>query len=170
MSEVERIESLRLFFDPLTVEAGDTLSSGDRDAQPWAPDYPTDGDLRQAHILRTLPERAVGPSNPWGPYTLVEKRTGLCIGGIGFKGRPDAAGSVEIGYGICTSRQGQGFMSEAVGRLCELAKDEGARSVSAETDAANIASQRVLEKSGFERLSSSGGSIWWQLELSPEVT
>jgi ribosomal-protein-alanine N-acetyltransferase len=99
---------------------------------------------------------------------LVEKGTGLCVGGIGFKGRPDSAGSVEIGYGICTSRQGQGLMSEAVGRLCELARVEGAHSVSAETDSANIASQRVLEKSGFDRLSNKSGSIWWRLELSPE--
>ena len=165
MNEVKLIESLRLLFSPLTVEQCDALSNGDRDGQPWAPDYPTDGDLRQAHVLRTLPERAVGPSNPWGPYTLVEKSTGLCVGGIGFKGRPDAAGSVEIGYGICTSRQGQGLMSEAVRRLCELAKVEGARSINAETDAVNIASQRVLEKSGFDRRSNERGSIWWRFEL-----
>src|SRR5277367_6543087 len=125
----ERIESMRLLLEPLTLEQGEEFSRGDRDAQPWAPDFPTDGDRRQAHILANSPERVVSPVNVWGPYTVVEKSTGLCIGGIGFKGLPDAAGAVEIGYGICASRQGRGFMTEAAAQLCELAREEGALSV-----------------------------------------
>lgn len=160
-----RIESTRLFLEPLTLEQGSSFSRGDRNAQAWAPDFPTDGDLRQAHILANSPERAVSPVNVWGPYTLVERLTGLCIGGIGFKGLPDAAGAVEIGYGICASRQGQGLMTEAAGRLCELARDEGALSVTAETDVANTPSQRVLEKCGFVRFAEEASSIWWRIDL-----
>lgn len=96
---------------------------------------------------------------------MVEKRTRLCIGGIGFKRLPDSTGTVEIGYGICASCQGQGFMTEAVGRLCDLARVEGAIAVTAETDVANIASQRVLEKCGFTRLSTECESIWWRLDF-----
>lgn len=164
MTKSERIESSRLILEPLTLEQGSAFSRGDRNAQPWAPDFPTDGDLRQAHILATDPQRAVSPTNVWGPYTLVEKLTGLCVGGIGFKGLPDA-GAVEIGYGICTSRQGQGLVSEAVGRLCELARVEGVHSVTAETDATNVASQRVLEKCGFAPHAEEHGSIQWRLAL-----
>jgi ribosomal-protein-alanine N-acetyltransferase len=165
VTKSERIESTRLLLEPLTLEQGSAFSRGDRDTRPWAPDFPTDGDLRQAKILANNPERAVSPINAWGPYTLIEKRTGLCIGGIGFKGLPDAAGAVEIGYGICTSRQGEGLMTEAAARLCELARVEGALGVTAETDRVNIASQRVLEKCGFAQLSSELESIWWRLEL-----
>jgi [ribosomal protein S5]-alanine N-acetyltransferase len=159
------IESTRLVLEPLTFEQGRAFSIGDRNVQPWAPDFPTDGDLRQAHILATNPDRAVSSLNVWGPYTLVEKLSGLCIGGIGFKGRPDATGAVEIGYGLCASCQGHGFMSEAAARLCELARVEGARSVTAETDATNGASQRVLERCGFSRYAKEQASIWWRLEL-----
>jgi RimJ/RimL family protein N-acetyltransferase len=151
--------------EPLTLEQGNAFSRGNRVAQPWAADFPTDGDLRQAHVLANSPERAVSPTNVWGPYTLVEKRTRLCIGGIGFKRLPDSTGTVEIGYGICASCQGQGFMTEAVGRLCDLARVEGAIAVTAETDVANIASQRVLEKCGFTRLSTECESIWWRLDF-----
>jgi len=165
VTKSERIESTRLLLEPLTLEQGNAFSRGDRDAQSWAPDFPTDGDLRQAHILANNPERAVSSVNVWGSYTLIEKLTGLCIGGIGFKGLPDSAGAVEIGYGICTSRQRQGFITEAAARLCELARVEGALTVIAETDAANIASQRVLEKCGFAQFSKEPASIWWRFEL-----
>jgi RimJ/RimL family protein N-acetyltransferase len=161
----ERIESNRLLLDPLTLEQSSAFSRSDRVAQPWATDFPTDGDLRQANILANHPERAVSPTNVWGPYTLIDKRTGLCIGGIGFKRLPDSTGTVEIGYGICASCQGQGLMTEAVDRLCELARAEGALAVTAETDVANIASQRVLDKCGFTRLSTEFESIWWRLDL-----
>lgn len=169
MSSVASIESTRLQLEPLTLEEGEALLRGDRSAHSWAPDFPTDGDLRQATILRNAPQRAVSPANPWGPYTLVEKSTGLAIGGIGFKGHPDARGAVEIGYGICSSRQGQGLMSEAVARLSALARSLGANCVTAETDASNAASQRVLQKSGFDQVSAENGSIWWRLELSEQV-
>jgi ribosomal-protein-alanine N-acetyltransferase len=165
VTKSERIESTRLLLEPLSLEQASAFSRGDRNAQPWAPDYPTEGDLRQAHMLANSPERAVNSVNAWGPYTLVEKLTGLCIGGIGFKGTPDTAGAVEIGYGICVSRQGQGFMTEAAARLCVLARVEGASSVTAETDAANIASQRVLEKCGFDRFFEDPASIWWRFEF-----
>jgi RimJ/RimL family protein N-acetyltransferase len=170
VTKSERIETTRLLLEPLTLEQGDAFSRGDREAQPWAPGFPTDGDLRQAHILANNPARAVSPVNAWGPYTLIEKLTGLCIGGIGFKGRPDASGAVEIGYGVCAQRQGQGLMTEAASRLCVLAREEGALSVTAETDAANIASQRVLEKCGFDQTFNDDASIQWRLDLDGVTT
>jgi RimJ/RimL family protein N-acetyltransferase len=164
------IESPRLRLEPLTIEQGNALSVGDRGGQPWAPDFPTEGDLRQAEILRIKPERVVSSTNAWGPYTLIEKRTGLCVGGIGFKGPPDDDRAVEIGYGICASRQGLGLMSEAVERLCQLARSQGALRVTAETDVTNLASQRVLEKSGFTRDPVQKGPIWWRRELHQKMT
>jgi RimJ/RimL family protein N-acetyltransferase len=164
-----RLATRRLYLEPLSLQQCTTYLLGAREGQPWAPDFPTDGDLRQAHILSHNPDRAVSVNNPWGPYTLIERVTQLCIGGIGFKGPPDSAGVVEIGYGICASRQNRGFMSEAVARLIELARDEGAFALGAETDAKNVASQRVLEKCGFARASQESGSIWWRLELFPSL-
>ncbi len=166
MSSDHRAASTRLVLEPLTLAQCTVFLLGVRDGQPWASDFPTDGDLRQAHLVTANHARAVSEHNPWGPYTLVEQRTGLAIGGVGFKGVPDAAGEVEIGYGICRSRQNQGLMTEALRQLCELARVKGARVLTAETDPSNRASQRVLEKNGFIRATEQRGSIWWRRELT----
>jgi len=51
----------------------------------------------------------------WSPRSIVVDslleglRQRLIVGMIGFKGPPDSNGSVEIGYGIVPSQQGQGW-------------------------------------------------------------
>ena len=47
----------------------------------------------------------------------VDCSRSLIVGMIGFKSPPDSNGSVEIGYGIVPSRQGQGFATQAVDLL-----------------------------------------------------
>ena len=61
---------------------------------------------------------------PWYTYWLiiVEQdgvRTGA--GMVGFKGVPDDAGSVEIGYGIDSAFRGKGYMTEAVQAMIDWA-------------------------------------------------
>lgn len=61
---------------------------------------------------------------PWVTYWLivVEQdgiRTGT--GMVGFKGVPDSAGSVEIGYGIDPAFRGKGYMTEAVRAMIDWA-------------------------------------------------
>jgi len=97
-------------------------------------------------------ERA-GPSASvatFGHYHLVERDSGLVVGGIGFLGVPHA-GVVEMGYGVVPSRQGRGYATEALDGLLRFAweADPTLESVVAGTDGDNVASQRVLEKTGF---------------------
>ncbi len=71
------------------------------------------------------------------------------IGDLSFKGL-GTDGTVEIGYGIKKEFEGKGFMTEAVTAMSVWAsQQEGVFSVEAETDANNIASQKVLQKAGF---------------------
>ena len=66
-----------------------------------------------------------------------------------FKGLREN-GVAEIGYGILEAFQGQGYATEAVRVACRWAfLHPDVRSLEAETDAGNAASQRVLEKCGF---------------------
>ena len=59
-------------------------------------------------------------------------------------------GIVEIGYGINSEFEGQGLMTEAVTAVVKWASiQKGVKQIEAETDENNIASKRVLEKSGF---------------------
>jgi RimJ/RimL family protein N-acetyltransferase len=141
------------------------IRDGIRGDHLWAEDYPTEGDVVMAELVLASGEF---PSfqNPWGPLQVVLEETGLAIGGIGFKGRPDPDGVVEIGYGLAPSVQGNGLATEAVLGLIDLARRLGFRTVTAETDATNIASQRVLEKAGFVR-STTGATdpVSWRLTL-----
>lgn len=88
---------------------------------------------------------------------MVETSSGLVLGGVGFHG-PPKGGEVEIGYGIVPSRQGRGYATEAVSTLVSLALSmPEVVGVVAATDADNVASQRVLEKTGFQPVDESDG-------------
>lgn len=72
------------------------------------------------------------------------------VGGGGFKGPPGKDGVVEIAYSMLTSFREQGLATEAVNALIDWAFSTGqVREVIAETLPHLIASQRVLEKTGF---------------------
>ena len=121
---------------------------GNRGERSWAPDYPTTGDVMVATAALENRYSIATDSMPWGLFVIVEKSSGLSVGGIGFKGAPNERGEVEIGYGIADSYKNRGVASEALAALCDFAR-RGARFVLAETDRDNVASQRVLEKCGF---------------------
>ena len=85
----------------------------------------------------------------WYAVWMIEKTDGTRIGDLCFKGlRED--GTAEIGYGILEEHQGQGYATEAVQAACRWAfLHPDVRSLEAETDAGNAASQSVLQKCGF---------------------
>lgn len=90
------------------------------------------------------------PHDPQWGGTLVRKADLRAIGQIGVKGQPDAAGRLEIGYGLNPEVWNQGYATEAVRALvAELLKRPAVRRVTAETALSNPASARVLEKCGF---------------------
>jgi RimJ/RimL family protein N-acetyltransferase len=72
------------------------------------------------------------------------------IGGCGFKGKPSADGTVEIGYSMLPEFQRAGYATEAAGALVRWAfsQAEVARVV-AETYPELLPSIRVLEKNNF---------------------
>ena len=71
------------------------------------------------------------------------------IGDLCFKGLNEN-GMVEIGYGIEPEYEGRGFTTEAVIAMTKWAfAQPGVLRIEAETEPDNIASQRVLQKSGF---------------------
>ena len=93
------------------------------------------------------------PADPQWGGTLVRTSDGRAIGQIGVKGEPDAAGRLEIGYGLNPEAWGQGYATEAVRALvAALLRRPDVRTVTAETATTNPASARVLEKSGFVRV------------------
>lgn len=96
--------------------------------------------------------RATPAGDPWAlSYTAVERATGRPVGGCAFKGPPDAAGVVEVAYGIDPPYRGRGLATEAAAGLVGFASGSGqVRVVRAHTKLDNGASARVLEKCGFK--------------------
>lgn len=95
--------------------------------------------------------RATQAGDPWRlSWRVVETASGANVGGISFKGPPDAEGMVEVGYGIEPEYQGRGYATEATLALVQFAAESGqVRVVRAHTLSDHGASLRVLEKSGF---------------------
>ncbi len=87
----------------------------------------------------------------WSFWYLILDETNQLAGLSGFKGRPDSAGSVEIGYSILSQFQGQGLATEAAMRLIGWAfTHQEVKEVTAETLPHLRSSIRVLEKNGME--------------------
>lgn len=79
----------------------------------------------------------------------LKDEPGIIAGDFCFKGLGDD-GVVEIGYGLKEEYRHHGYMTEAVIAITEWASSQdGVKLVEAETDAENIASQKVLFQSGF---------------------
>lgn len=102
-------------------------------------------------------------------WTMISKEMNCMVGDLCFKGAPCENGSVEIGYGIYPDFERRGMVTEAVQVLCQWAlRQKYVRSVKAETDKENIASQKVLQKNGFVFMGDKDGMMLWQLkETSP---
>lgn len=111
----------------------------------WAADFPADGERLIAGII------AGNPGRPHGHRLMIERETGLAVGGIGLK-LPATDGAVEFGYGIVASRRCRGYTTEAVRALVAHARTlPGVIQVQATVDPANLPSVRVLEKAGLRR-------------------
>lgn len=120
-------------------------------AADWPPEH-LDADALQwcARKLREQPEAA-----DWLMKFVIlrpsaERATPLVVGTVGYKGPPDASGTVEVGYSIVSTHQRCGYASEAVRALLKLAfADPRVTRVIAETYPELVPSLRVMEKSGL---------------------
>jgi len=113
----------------------------------WPPDLY--GPRAMQFSLSQLDEASEQGWSFWYLATTDEPHelAGIC----GFKGRPDGAGSVEIGYSILSCFQRRGFATEAVARLVGWAfSHHNVNEVCAETLPHLTQSIRVLEKNGFK--------------------
>ncbi len=104
----------------------------------------------------------------WWMYFFVHEKDRKLVGNGGFKGKPDEAGIVEIGYAIAPDYEGQGLATEAAENLIDYAFGEPqVKLVQAHTLAEENASVKVLRKLGMtfvkELHDTEDGDIWqWQ--------
>lgn len=105
--------------------------------------------LREAYTEMLDGALAHPDKRAWYAMWMIELRDGTHVGELCFKGvSPDSA--VEIGYGIDERCQSRGYATEAVTAAAAWAAQQvGISRIEAEAEEDNIASLRVLEKSGF---------------------
>ncbi len=98
--------------------------------------------------------RSTPPGDPWSfSFSIVERATRSSVGICAFKGPPNDDGIVEIAYGTDEAHRGHGYATEAAAALVAFAFTSGrVRLVCAHTKPDNLASARVLTKSGFHRI------------------
>jgi ribosomal-protein-alanine N-acetyltransferase len=101
----------------------------------------------------------------WGLWLVIHPADGLVIGDVGYKGKPDTSGTVDIGYGIVPAYRRQGYAFEAARGLADwaLAHHE-VRRITGDCLPENVASARILAKLGMKRIGiSSDGLLLWEL-------
>jgi len=113
----------------------------------WPPD------LFDSLAMRVALQQLQDPAeHGWSLWYLLSKdhEAPKVIGVCGFKGKPDRAGSVEIGYSVLRQFRIQGYATEAVARLVTWAfSHQNVVEVTAETLPHLRQSIRVMEKNGF---------------------
>ncbi|QAS51127.1 GNAT family N-acetyltransferase [Halobacillus litoralis] len=148
------LKTARLQLFPITVDLAQTLMKNSlafyyKFQLPWNKNWPHDG-LKA--LLPMYAERLENDAEElgFGPWVIMDEKGEHVIGDIGFKGKPDDEGNIQIGYQVVASERNFGYASEAVDALCQWAfQSGGVEGVEAECDKSNIPSQKVLINNGF---------------------
>jgi [ribosomal protein S5]-alanine N-acetyltransferase len=147
----------RLRLRALSPQGMQDLLDGRRsDGQRWAEGYPLDGTLVAVAMQANLVKHDVR-RGPFGHYQVLLREQDLVIGDIGFHAPPDDLGEVSIGFGIVPVARQRGYAREALTALLDWAlRRPEVRTVHADTDLVNLASQRVLLGAGMLLASDEG--------------
>jgi [ribosomal protein S5]-alanine N-acetyltransferase len=161
---VPRLTTSRLELRPLPAGAAAALPGDRAEASrilgaAVPPDWPL------VDLLDILPMQASSSPDdePYGIWVMIDPETQTVLGDIGFAGRPDGSGSVEIGYSVLPGNRRRGYAGEAVAPMVAWAlAQDGVTTVIADSEQDNEASIRTLERSGFVRTGASGSRIHWR--------
>ncbi|TDM12116.1 GNAT family N-acetyltransferase [Macrococcus lamae] len=114
-------------------------------------------------FLNHIEKLSIDPTLKGWDAWIVQLKDGTYIGDIGFKGKPDAALEIEVGYGFQADYRGHGYATESVRALLDhVYRDYPNIVVKAECLKDNFASQRVLMKLGFEATREDDELIYWK--------
>jgi [ribosomal protein S5]-alanine N-acetyltransferase len=166
------IETNRLIIKPLTyqqlvkyiacdnsLEAELKLNTGPRAISP---------ELKEAFEQTILPNVADKGRNYLYStlWTAILKSENKMVGDLCIVGEPNAAGEIEIGYGVDEAFQNRGLMTEMVNGMIEWAQNQsGVKFIIASTGKTNAASFRVLEKCLFLKVAETDTLFHWRLAL-----
>jgi RimJ/RimL family protein N-acetyltransferase len=100
-------------------------------------------------------------------WTAILKDQNKMIGELCMMGEPNIEGEVEIGYGIYSEYQNNGYMTEFLSGIIDWLKSQPkVKSILAFTEKSNTSSYRVLEKNRFSKIEENNNLMKWRLIIS----
>jgi RimJ/RimL family protein N-acetyltransferase len=133
--------------------------------QSWEAPYSVE---RARYAIESM--AAADPEQPgWFQYAVELTAERALIGDVGVN-LHDNLRQAEIGYTLAPERQGRGYATEAVRAILDhLFRVRGLHRVSAECDARNLPSARLLERVGFTREGLRRQQTWIKNEWTDDL-
>lgn len=128
--------------------------------QSWEPPVTIE---QAARFVNDLKNVRPGAQGEWYQWAVERQAVAGLIGDCAFQILPDDPRQAEIGFSFARANQGQGFATEAVGRLLDYLFDDLAlHRVIAITDAENRGAARLLERLGLRREGAFVENVWFK--------
>lgn len=165
---LKNLHTDRLILIPLTFEITQALLNGSskeiENLGMISDDkWPTEDMKDILPIIKASLEKSKKPTG-FEAWMIVEKNDKRVIGDIGFHGKPDEEGEVEIGFGLVEHERGKGFGFEALKAILGWVNiQESVKVIKAECLITNKPSARILEKAGLNEVNRDDQFIYWKL-------
>jgi RimJ/RimL family protein N-acetyltransferase len=163
------IHTVRLTLIPVTYEITSTLIKGSSEEIEKLgitahSNWPTEDTKDVLPSVNDALEETRCPSG-FEFWMIVNKESREIIGDIGFHGKPDENGVVEIGYGLVLEERGKGYGFEAADAILEwtMAQEE-VKVIKADCLIDNTPSVRILEKLGMRETGRDEEFIFWEVK------
>jgi RimJ/RimL family protein N-acetyltransferase len=121
----------------------DPAIGGEAGLPPW------DVEMLRTVMREQLPEMI--ERGLLSPYVIVDTRNGEPLGGLTLHHFDPMRDAVEVGYWLFLTARGRGVATRSVQAAVEHAFANGIVRVEAHVRVGNVASERVVERAGFER-------------------
>ena len=143
------VETERLRLRPATIDDLDAWLAISRDAEEaWFGAPSSDREQARANLQKHMAHQA---THGFGLWVVELRKTGDVIGAAGLTHLKDGA-EIEVGYRFLKEHWGQGYATEAVRALIDVAfGTHGMRRVIAQLDSRNTASAKLCERLGMTR-------------------
>lgn len=116
---------------------------------------PFDPQTRTLDDTRALIAEMAGRASPqapgWQQFTVLAADDGRFLGDIGVNFDIPRPKQAEIGFAFAPAARGHGYATESVGAMVARLFAHGRHRLIAQTDARNLATQRLLERLRFRR-------------------
>ncbi len=132
--------------------------------QSWTPPLSADAAAELVAVLAAGDPRQPG----WFQYAIEHRAERCLIGDVGVR-LDDNLMQADLGFTLAAGWQGRGYASEAVRTVLGYLFDQGLHRVSAECDARNERSARLLERVGFRREGYRPSCSWAKGEWTDDI-